>query len=423
MSYNFNIFKLDDNELVSKLKQIVEELQVTDQERLNFQFQIAPSTLPINCKYSELDTTEALQEILKVDAVMLSQSHILFEFWNMSIKVERGHGFDTAHFNYPGDQNSNNRDLIAKVLISLQKHLRPITHKETVANILGPELAEFYRQRERGLLRLEDLSLKLIKENTQYREELDKETNTLKHQGQRELEEQKRALQEAYAAKEEELKAHKSELEEKVKQLDDRASRHARRQIRQDLKKILEARGKDFSLSENTSKKRWPIHILFWILIVTFSILFGRAISGAAEPAATYTWYLLLRIPISAAALAASVLYYIRWNDQWSRQHADEEFRLKRLELDIDRASWVVEMALEWKDEEGSEIPQILVDRLTKNLFLEGYSEGATHPSEDLASALLGASSNLNLKLPSGGTELSIDRKGIKEFKKATESN
>ena len=44
---------------------------------------------------------------------------------------------------------------------------------------------------------------------------------------------------------------------------------------------------------------------------------------------------------------AFAAVFYIRWNDQWLRQHADEEFRMRQLELDIDRASWITELALE----------------------------------------------------------------------------
>ena len=102
-----------------------------------------------------------------------------------------------------------------------------------------------------------------------------------------------------------------------------------------------------------------------------------------------------------------------------SGKDADEEFRLKRFELDIDRASWVVEMALEWKDEKGTEIPKELIDRLTRGLFSDQKdAKIPKHPSEELANALLSASTRLSLKIPGLG-EASIDKKGIQKFKKA----
>ena len=133
-------------------------------------------------------------------------------------------------------------------------------------------------------------------------------------------------------------------------------------------------------------------------------------------------WYFILKPLFSGIALAAAVIYYIRWSNLWFTQHATEEFRLKRLNLDIDRASWVVEMALEWKDEKGTEIPHELVERLSRNLFTEehGETKGPRHPSEDLASALLGASTSLSMKIPGVG-DATLDRKGIKNFQKATQ--
>ncbi len=129
--------------------------------------------------------------------------------------------------------------------------------------------------------------------------------------------------------------------------------------------------------------------------------------------------YLLLRVPITAAAFAAAVIYYIRWNDRWFQQHADEEFRLKRLDLDIDRASWVVEMALEWKEEKGSDIPKELIDRLSRNLFTEGeVREPIRHPSEDMLSKVLGASSGLRLQIPGLG-EATFNRRGLQALKQA----
>lgn len=131
--------------------------------------------------------------------------------------------------------------------------------------------------------------------------------------------------------------------------------------------------------------------------------------------------YFYFKLPAATLATVAAIVYYIRWNDHWFKRHADEEFNIKRFELDVDRASWVVEMAMEWKDEKGSEIPKGLVDRLTANLFESTPEESSPrHPSEDLASALLGASSELSMNVPGVG-DIKLDRKGTRQFKRAIE--
>lgn len=56
---------------------------------------------------------------------------------------------------------------------------------------------------------------------------------------------------------------------------------------------------------------------------------------------------------------------------------------MKRLDLDIDRASWLVEMVMEWKEQKGTEIPEELLTRLSRNLFIEdGPKEECLHPAE-----------------------------------------
>ena len=61
--------------------------------------------------------------------------------------------------------------------------------------------------------------------------------------------------------------------------------------------------------------------------------------------------------------------------------------------------SWFVEMAFEWKDEKGEEIPEALIERLTQGLFVEASGDHAVEPSESLAHALLGAA-RFKVKLP-----------------------
>ena len=83
--------------------------------------------------------------------------------------------------------------------------------------------------------------------------------------------------------------------------------------------------------------------------------------------------------------LTVMVVFYIKWIDRWAQIHANEEFRLKRLDLDIDRSSWIVEVALEWQEEKGGAIPQELLDKLTHNLFAYSQNEETIrHPYEDI---------------------------------------
>ena len=107
---------------------------------------------------------------------------------------------------------------------------------------------------------------------------------------------------------------------------------------------------------------------------------------------------------MGALWFALTSIFYIRWTDQWFRQHADQEFRLQQLALDVDRAGYATEMLLEWQENKSGEMPGVLLDRLTTGLFTDQTTVArARHPTEDIAGALLKASSSVRLDLPGIG--------------------
>lgn len=410
----FRIFKVQDKELIDSLRQIATDCNALQNAPVNCY--LGQNSGHIKTNFSSLD--EDLQTILSVESTILCKITATFPHLdNSSITIERQDGSDLATINF-NDQTPPVQ--IVPLIAAAQKHLRTYERTENIDKLLGDELAEFYRRREQGLLRLEELADKLILRNEEYRKQVDVETAELRKQLQADLEAAKERLQKDYSGKEEHLKEREVQLESRTHDLDDRDSRHARRQIHKDMKEKLLERSKEFSLTEKTSQKRIPIHILFGLLIVAAGFLFGKSLYDQFyPPQGVEILYIIMRLATSAAALAAAIIFYIRWNDQWFRQHADEEFRLKRLELDIDRASWVAEMVFEWQVDKGT-IPDELIYRLTRNLFTtEPDRETVKHPSEDLASSLLKASSGLKVTIPGFG-EVSLDRRGVKDFKKAT---
>ena len=127
-------------------------------------------------------------------------------------------------------------------------------------------------------------------------------------------------------------------------------------------------------------------------------------------------WLELGRLPLGVVGFALTAIFYIRWNDQWFRQHADQEFRLQQLALDVDRAGYATEMLLEWQEDKGGEMPAVMVDRLTTGLFTDQTKVAAVrHPSEDITAALLKAASSVRIDLPGIG-ELSLPGRQIRKL-------
>jgi len=84
-------------------------------------------------------------------------------------------------------------------------------------------------------------------------------------------------------------------------------------------------------------------------------------------------------------AVGSTLIYLIRWSDAWHRRLADTEDLLKRLDLDNQRAGWVAELAVEYREQYQESLPQEVVTVLTTGLFQKAArSDSATHPIEDL---------------------------------------
>ena len=311
---------------------------------------------------------------------------------------------------------------VSRALLAIQEQFTPLNRSAAIERALGPELAEFYRLREVGLSRLEALTQRLTEETHSYRMKLDAE-----------LVEHKRALTESFEAKEQtldsqhqerdaRLDSREQELEKLRLDLDDRNARHARREQSRALQEKISHRSEDFSLTRATRNKRIPVHLIFIVLLsLSASLIAGSLVYPVAATAGAEFWLGLVRLPIGALGFALTALFYIRWTDQWFRQHANQEFRLQKLALDVDRAGYATEMLMEWQEDKGGEMPAVLVDRLTTGLFIDQTAATRVrHPSEDVTATLLKAASSVRVDLPGIG-EVTLSGRQVRNLEKKTD--
>lgn len=256
----------------------------------------------------------------------------------------------------------------------------------------------------------------------------------------------------------EELQERERELDERRKLLDESDNTFARRQIRDRMLSDVSARVHNFGLSSTTVKARHPVAVgmailctfLFALLTWTSYELFverqktwhpaeianlstGAATVGATAPfspsttlqatvaansspmvsdsSGTERLLLWIRFSLVSVGLAASILYYIRWQNHWANTFASTEQSLQQFHIDVNRANWVVETCLEWRKETESDIPVPLIESLTRGLFSgRDTTQAILHPADELASALMGSASKLSLDL--NGNKLDIDKPG-----------
>jgi hypothetical protein len=363
---------------------------------------------------AEVQKNPGLQEVLAQG--MRVFPHLSFQFHGKySVSIQRQHQPNTLFDQVSVNRNDRTDPVeFARFVAAVQKNLGQ-TNLLNIGNLLGPAATQHFEAREIALARLEKTASGLLDEMEEARKRREQEFQAKERALEAKVEQRQRELEEAAKARQQELDSRAADLEALRKELDDRAAKHARRQHYKDIKDKFKAWGEKFHVTEGTTGLRRSV---FWFTLLLLTLFGGLA-----------GWFLLQSFTAQDSALMAAAIikqatftvlfvstayFFLRWNNQWFQRHANEEFRLKRMELDIDRASWFVEMAFEWKEEKGEAIPVELVERLTQGLFGDGSAERSVEPADSLAQALLGAA-RFKVKL-ADGTEAEYDRKGIERL-------
>lgn len=294
------------------------------------------------------------------------------------------------------------------------------------AAALGEDLQKYYVAREATLSRLEDsiaLLLKSAQNDLEKREEFFRQKEIAL---QAKLDAGLKDIEAKRVAEQQDLEKTKADLAERVKAVDDSAAKYARRALQERLRGEIKKRQSISELTPGTRRMRWPVMValaaLAGLLGYGFAVytkeLIGE-LAKATPPDPTILVSLFVRQIFLGIGVGATVWYFIHWQNQWFQRHADEEFRIKRLELDLDRASWVVELAMEWAKETGAkDLPPALMSELTKNLFTEPDGLKAKG-SEDVSAlaTLLGAATSAEVMV--GGNRFTLNRKAAEKLKAA----
>lgn len=268
------------------------------------------------------------------------------------------------------------------------------------------------------LERLEALNEQLIRGSEEFRKTVEKDYRERSKELEGKFDERTTELNSQIDEKRAALIDREEKLAKRIQDVDDRQNTHVRRELRTEILDEIRKRTNEFKLTKGTNNLRWPIHLVCLALVgalgasaIYYAIESIKALS--ANPVSNVALMVLVsKQLLLSGAFGASVVFYVRWMNTWFSQHATTEFQLRQFQLDIERASWVVETALEWKDAKGSTIPSELLGPISNNLF--GSNEEATGeatPADELASALLGTASKVRLNV--AGSELELDGKKL----------
>jgi hypothetical protein len=397
--------------------------------------QVSITTLGFNnigAVYLTEELPDSLALILKKNSAIIET--ISLALLGLPIKFYRGGNYAAADKSGVFDelvlaQNPNqgtpDSEIVIEIVATINKKLKAFDPKRVGAS-LAEEQANFEAIHISNIERLESLNEELVKSTHDYRLQLDSDyrdkTSTLEESFESRKTELESELQKSKLALEEQ----EQKLEDKRKELDDNSNTHARREIRRDILKEIKSRQTKFSLTDGTNNLRKPIAIAMLGLTTIFVTLgaisakeFYDVIQGA-----DFNKIIIAGIKqvIYSGGAIASVIFLIRWMNRWFELHSQSEFSMKQFELDMERASWLVETSLEWRDAKGTAIPTELLESLSKNLFVnENHQvEQVQHPVDQLASALIGSASTVKLK--AGDSSIEIDPKKLAKTKQPSTS-
>lgn len=278
-------------------------------------------------------------------------------------------------------------------------------------------LASHHRQNAQ----LQKTVLEIGKEAASARISLEEEFAKRRHQFETEAQKAEIERQRTAETRLEAIKIEEERLHALQKEIDDRNNTHARRELHKDLKAKISQRAGSLKVTPETIGNRKPIHAAICLAVLgMFTLILWLSAQAASMPSGlTSVQYVIAGVKpaLLTVAMLGLIAWYLRWMNRWFERYADAEFQLKQFELDIDRASWVVEAALEWKLSQDRPMPEHLLETISRNLFSKSEADEASdmHPADYLASAILGRASALNLKMPGG--ELSLSGRDLQKLK------
>ena len=336
--------------------------------------------------------------------------------------------YDEIALTFNAQQGDVTNEDKLKIVALINKRLRVFQSDRPAVTGLSKEQGDLIAIHNSTLERLENLGEDLIRQTSEYRVELDKKVAEKSENIEADYTAKKEKLDADFSRKKDALDAEKSLLEAREKRIDDRDNTHARRELRLELLNEIQARSDKFALTRGTQRLRWPIHaacVVFFGISAWFAYTYSSELFQYVQGdnvATVSTVLLSLKSLGFTFAAVATGIFYIRWLNHWFNQHADAEFRVKQFQLDVDRASWIVETVLEMKAGKDV-IPTALLNALTTNLFeYDSRRDETPHPADELASALLGSASNVKVK--AGDAEIDFTGKSLKKgMKKKDPSN
>lgn len=297
------------------------------------------------------------------------------------------------------------------------------------------------------LAQLQQLTANIAQSQIEYRSRVDIEKENYLKLTQQELKNKLEELSLEYKQQSEALadkyKLAEEALVEREKAVIDADNTTTRRRTTEAVLNNTKAKAESFNFSKSVRSGRQIVLILSWMLLSfgLLNIVLGTiglsqiSTIQIPDPNAvgkssltidkTYSlqwwpiWINIAKLASGTFLLVSSVVYLIRWQNQWTNKIASIELDYQKFSRDLNRAHVTIEMCLEWNDKKDGKIPETLLSAMTDGLFKENnaQAEEILHPAEQLAAAMLKTADRIEFPLGNG----SVTTSGKKLSKAAKE--
>lgn len=380
---------------------------------------------------SDGGNTEALETLLKVDSSLIESASVNIPGFTVNFyrggyptpsQPTKSAIFDDITFTFNAQQSTLSEAARLEIIGKVAKTLGPFNPERTVSGFLSDEQQQLLAIHSSTLERLEGLNEELIRGSEEFRRKLQSDFQHRSDDLEGDFRKRLESLENEFDKRKGTLDQKEELLDKKVKEIDDRQNTHVRREIRKDILVEIRNRSREFKLTAGTNKLRLSVHAVCLVLLGVLGVanaVYANELTNLlreTDSFSTSVAILTAKQVFLSAAFGATAVFYIRWLNAWSSEHAAAEFKLRQFQLDIERASWVVETALEWKDVKDGAIPSELLEPITRNLFTEQKdTKPEMHPADELASALMGTAAKVRLK--AGDSEVELDGKKLGKAK------
>jgi hypothetical protein len=396
---------------------------------------------------------DAWKALLVLDSCLIESMYL--QLGQLSIVYSRGGSlgpdqkspiYDELVFNFNDGHAEPSPATRLEIVAFLSEKFKRFEIGRISTSDASPEINQVLAIHQSNLERLEKLNEDLICKSVAFRESVELRFDDKVSQLEVEFKERQTAIDAQSKENAAQLQKREEALAVKLAAIDDRNNTHVRREIRDRMLDDVKQRILKFGVSEATERKRQPViagMLLlggFIVLLLAWTVLEigranttsfpatglptvlnstsahialapqGRDTNGTSAIGSFALYWLWARFAFLSLSLLATILFYIKWQNKWADQHAASEFQLQQFYVDVNRANWVIESCLEWRKETDSAIPAELLSSITNGLFINPLTEPdrVMHPADELASALMGSASKLNLKV--GDSELEYDK-------------